>query len=236
MKKTVSLMLLVAILMSSFGVLSLGNEKNDYEKYYRIGLTDYDLEQMHIIAALSNHNILEEIAGIYLECKNWRIVRKVCGVTEEEYEKYLKDQETANKLLEEIPLYIREEMKEMGWTSQQIFDFSNRTRISDIDYGYAWEECKKGRTLIELQQEKQELNKKVSALINEYVNNGADKDRLEDGLKNIGFSRRQIIGKMNYVLKNYREKAEENKHKAEKKNSPFVNSSTLFVTMEVVKK
>ena len=168
-KVAVFLLVFMIVLMSALQTIAI-NQFGSYEqKMIKQGYTEEDMLNLNAVLYLSEENVKGLILQKYDEFKDWKKVREYYGVDEGKYENYMIGEKMHQETLNSIPSYIFDEMEDMGWTEIQINDFVNKTHLSEIDYEYAWKECKNGSAIGDIVQEKMSVNKEKSDLATEFV-------------------------------------------------------------------
>ncbi len=169
--KKVAVFLVVFMIVLTSAVSTTAIEKYDsYEqKLLKQGYTEEDILNLNAVLFLSEENVRGLILQKYDELKDWKKVREYYGVSEEKYENYMIGKKMQQETLNSIPSYIFEEMEDRGWTRSEISNFVNRGNISEIDWDYAWKECKSGRTIEDVQKERMAVDKEISNLTTDFV-------------------------------------------------------------------
>ena len=184
MKKIIVFLLVVLLTISAVtSVTAIRYNGETFEdEMLRLGYTQEDVLELKAILILSEENVSAFIRQKYDELKDWKKVREYYGVSEEKYENYMIGEKMHQETLNSIPDYIFDEMEDRGWTRSEINDFVNKTNISEIDYEYAWKECKKGRTIDDIVEEKKALDDEKSDLDTEFVHGEMTIQEYEDKL------------------------------------------------------
>lgn len=169
MKKRISVLLsIVLAITTAITVWAVSVDDQIGQNLIRRGYTEEDLAEINAITALSDENVPSFVVQKYESLGDWQKVREAYGITEEEYENYMKAQSEWQAILDRVPDEFMTAMKET-MTRQEINYFINRMNIMGIDFEYAWEQYKSGKTAEEIIAEKKEANNKQSEMDTKYV-------------------------------------------------------------------
>ncbi len=184
MKKMI-VFLLVALIVTYASIPVTAEHLHDsYEsRMIKQGYTEEDMLNLNAVLYLSEENVKGLILQKYDELKDWKKVREYYGVDEEKYENYMIGQKMHQETLNSIPSYVFDEMEDRGWTQSQTNDFVNKTNISNIDYEYAWKECKNGRSIDDVVKEKKSVDDERSDLDTEFVRGEMSVEEYETRLR-----------------------------------------------------
>ncbi|MBQ7950486.1 MAG: hypothetical protein IJ278_02030 [Clostridia bacterium] len=168
-KVTALLVVFMMVFMCALPTIATAQYDSFEQKMIKRGYTQEDIWNINAMLYLSEENVREFILQKYQELKSWEKVREYYGVDAKKYENYIKGMKMRQETLDAIPDYIFDEMEDRGWTQSEITHFVNQTNILTINCEYAWQECKKGRTIEEVVEEKKAVNKQQSELASEFI-------------------------------------------------------------------
>ncbi len=171
-KKGFCILLAILIVIINVTMIVAFAEEGEslYEQRLRLnGFTEQDELELKAIMYLSDENVSAFVVYKYKELGDWKKVREYYKVDEKKYENYMLGKKLWQEKLDSIPNEILTEMEERKWTRSEISNFINRTSVAEINYKYAWDEIKKGRTLEDILEEKREKMTARSKLTNEFV-------------------------------------------------------------------
>jgi len=179
------IMIITLILGTTVSVAAIYRDDIYAKKMIKQGYTEEDMLNLDAILYLSEENVRGLIVQKYDELKDWKKVREYYGVDEGKYENYMIGKKMQQETLNSIPSYIFDEMEDRGWTRSEINDFVNKTNISRIDYEYAWKECKNGRMVDDVVEEKIDVDREKSELATEFARGEMPVEEYETRLKEI---------------------------------------------------
>ncbi len=186
MKKVIAfLVMIVIVVMSTLSTTAMNQLDSYAQEMIQRGYTEEDVKELKAIHFLSEENVKPFILQKYDELKDWQKVRAYYKISEDKYENYMIGEKMRQEVLDSIPDYIFDEMKARGWTQSEISNFVNRTNISKINCEYAWQECKKGRTIEDIVEEKNAVDKQQSDLDTVFVSKNMSVQEYETRLAEI---------------------------------------------------
>lgn len=169
MKRIVNILIVILLITAVVPVSALQIDDPYAIQLMGQGYTESDIYEINAILLYSDANVLGLIIQKYEEYGDWSKVRRYYGVDEEKYENYIDGVARWQAVLDRIPDEVMSEMKSDGWTRSDISSFVNKLNIARVDFGYAWQQYKSGKTVEEIVKEKREQDKKISELDTEYV-------------------------------------------------------------------
>lgn len=169
MKKRISIILsIVLVIATAITVFAVSVDDPIGHNLIKKGYTQQDLAEINAISALSDENIIDYILQKYKALGDWKKVREAYGINETEYLNHMRTQSEWQTILDRIPKEFMDAM-EQKMTHEEINYFINRMNIMDIDFDYAWEQYRSGKTTEEIIAEKKEQKDEISKLDTAYV-------------------------------------------------------------------
>lgn len=184
-KAVLFIIIITFVLGTTLSVAAIYRDDIYAQQKMKQGYTEEDMLNLDAVLVLSEENVRAFVLQKYDELKDWKKVREYYEVSEEKCENYMIGQRMRQETLNSIPDYIFSEMNDEGWTKSQINDFVNKVNISKINCEYAWKECKSGRKIQDIVQEKKAVDKEKSNLDTEFVRGEMTVQEYETKLKAI---------------------------------------------------
>lgn len=169
MKKRIAIALsIILVVVTTATVYAISTNDRYGQQLIKAGYTEQDLAEISAVTALSDENVPAFVVQKYKELGDWKKVREAYGIDETKYQNYIKTQSEWQAILDRVPEEFMAAMKE-EMTREEINYFINRANIMDIDFDYAWNQYKSGKTVEEIVAEKQAEKEKQSELDTQYV-------------------------------------------------------------------
>ena len=171
-KKTVFLAALVITILSAVTAFAakLPNDETDEELEKR-GFTLEDRWAISAILVNSDENVISFIIQRYRDLQDWDQVRESYGIDKNTYDNFIDGQRKWQEILDSVPDSVVDGMVNEGWNRREINKFISRMNFMQIDYKYAWEQYKSGKTIDEIVKEKREKEEKMAELDTAYIMN-----------------------------------------------------------------
>ena len=185
MKKIIILGALIAVLLFTMSAGAVDVNSSYGQKLLKAGYTENDIMAVNAIIALTDENVPGFVINKYDELGDWERVLEHYGIDEKDYKKFTNDQRLYKDCIKNIPESVTKEMKDAGWSSAEITNFMNRINISKIDAKYAWNECKKGKSIEELHKEKEKISRQIADLGNKLIWGNFTEKEYRDELQKI---------------------------------------------------
>lgn len=171
-KKIVFLAALVITILSAVTAFAakLPNDETDEELEKR-GFTLEDRWAISAILVNSDENVISFIIQRYRDLQDWDQVRESYGIDKNTYDNFIDGQRKWQEILDSVPDSVVDGMVNEGWNRREINKFISRMNFMQIDYKYAWEQYKSGKTIDEIVKEKREKEEKMAELDTAYIKN-----------------------------------------------------------------
>lgn len=171
-KKIVFLAALVITILSAVTAFAakLPNDETDEELEKR-GFTLEDRWAISAILVNSDENVISFIIQRYRDLQDWDQVREAYGIDKNTYDNFIDGQRKWQEILDSVPDSVVDGMVNEGWNRREINKFISRMNFMQIDYKYAWEQYKAGKTIDEIVKEKREKEEKMAELDTAYIMN-----------------------------------------------------------------
>lgn len=171
-KKIVFLAALVITILSAVTAFAakLPNDETDEELEKR-GFTLEDRWAISAILVNSDENVISFIIQRYRDLQDWDQVRESYGIDKNTYDNFIDGQRKWQEILDSVPDSVVDGMVNEGWNRREINKFISRMNFMQIDYKYAWEQYKSGKTIDEIVKEKREKEEKMAELDTAYIMN-----------------------------------------------------------------
>ena len=171
-KKIVFLAALVITILSAVTAFAakLPNDETDEELEKR-GFTLEDRWAISAILVNSDENVISFIIQRYRDLQDWDQVRESYGIDKNTYDNFIDGQRKWQEILDSVPDSVVDGMVNEGWNRREINKFISRMNFMQIDYKYAWEQYKAGKTIDEILKEKREKEEKMAELDTAYIMN-----------------------------------------------------------------
>lgn len=171
-KKIVFLAALVITILSAVTAFAakLPNDETDEELEKR-GFTLEDRWAISAILVNSDENVISFIIQRYRDLQDWDQVRESYGIDKNTYDNFIDGQRKWQEILDSVPDSVVDGMVNEGWNRREINKFISRMNFMQIDYKYAWEQYKAGKTIDEIVKEKREKEEKRAELDTAYIMN-----------------------------------------------------------------
>ena len=169
MKRIIAVFLVVVMIIAvTTAVCAITADEDNGKRLLKKGYTEQDLDEINAIVALSDEGVISFIVQKYESLGDWQKVREAYNIDETEYENYKKTQAEWKAILDRIPEEFMNAMKK-DMNRNEINYFINQLNLMDIDFDYAWQQYKAGKTAKEIIAEKVEQRKKQSEANTMYV-------------------------------------------------------------------
>lgn len=155
--------------MTAFAA-KLPNDETDEELEKR-GFTLEDRWAISAILVNSDENVISFIIQRYRDLQDWDQVRESYGIDKNTYDNFIDGQRKWQEILDSVPDSVVDGMVNEGWNRREINKFISRMNFMQIDYKYAWEQYKAGKTIDEIVKEKREKEEKMAELDTAYIMN-----------------------------------------------------------------
>ena len=171
-KKIVFLAALVITILSAVTAFAakLPNDETDEELEKR-GFTLEDRWAISAILVNSDENVISFIIQRYRDLQDWDQVRESYGIDKNTYDNFIDGQRKWQEILDSVPDSVVDGMVNEGWNRREINKFISRMNFMQIDYKYAWEQYKSGKTIDEIVKEKREKEENMAELDTAYIMN-----------------------------------------------------------------
>lgn len=170
MRKKIAIILsMVLMLATATTVFAIYADDSTGKQLIKKGYTEQDINEINAITLYSDADVIGLILQKYEELGDWKSVREYYGVDEKKYQNYMDGLKRWQEVLDTVPENVMSAMKNEGWSQQEINNFVNKLNIAEVDYEYAWEQYKAGKTVEEIVKEKREEDKQIAELDTNYV-------------------------------------------------------------------